>query len=245
MADKLATTELSEGRPDRAASAFYGRRKTKPLSERQQALLDELLPRLRIDLSKAPPPQLAELFENRPATIRLEIGFGGGEHLAHEAARFPDTGFIGAEAFLNGVARMLVHSDERQLSNVRLHDEDALALLEWLPDASLDRIDLLYPDPWHKKRHWKRRFVCKENLDRFARVLKPGGEFRFASDIPGYVEWTLEHCAAHGAFGVPDNGGRESSEPWDGWLRTRYEAKAVREGRQSKYLSFYRRGVQD
>ncbi|MCU0790842.1 MAG: tRNA (guanosine(46)-N7)-methyltransferase TrmB, partial [Nitratireductor sp.] len=227
----------TSSRPPRAAEAFFGRRKAKPLRQSQQALYDSLLPALRLDISAPPPPDLADLFTHRPGAIRLEIGFGGGEHLAHEAERFPQAGFIGAEVFVNGVARMLQHIEARRLSNVRIHDEDALRLLDWLPDSSLDRIDLLYPDPWPKKRHWKRRFVSKANLDRFARVLKPGGEFRFASDIPGYVEWTLEHCAGHPAFGAP-LAGKPASEPWEGWLRTRYEAKAIREGRSPAYLSF-------
>jgi tRNA (guanine-N7-)-methyltransferase len=231
------------GRPERAAEAFFGRRKAKPLRKAQQALHEQLLPQLRLDLAKPAPADLGELFPHAPATVRLEIGFGGGEHLAHEAARFPDTGFIGAEVFLNGVARMLQHIDALQLTNVRIHDEDALPLLEWLPAASIDRIDLLYPDPWPKKRHWKRRFVSPGNLDRFARVLKPGGEFRFASDIGDYVEWTLAHCAAHEAFGGPAMKGRAVTVPWEGWLRTRYEAKAIREGRTPHYLSFRRAAI--
>jgi tRNA (guanine-N7-)-methyltransferase len=141
--------------------------------------------------------------------------------------------------FVNGVARMLQHIDALNLRNVRIHDEDAVWLLDWLPPSSLDRIDLLYPDPWPKKRHWKRRFVSPANLDRFARVLKPGGEFRFASDIADYVEWTLDHCSRHAAFGAPV-ADKPASEPWQGWLRTRYEAKAVREGREPAYLSFRR-----
>jgi tRNA (guanine-N7-)-methyltransferase len=227
-------------RPERAAEAFFGRRKAKPLRKAQQALYEELLPRLRLDLANPAPADLGELFPHAPQFVRLEIGFGGGEHLAHEAARFPQAGFIGAEAFLNGVARMLQHIDALKLSNVRIHDEDALPLLEWLPQAAIDRIDLLYPDPWPKKRHWKRRFVNPGNLDRFARVLKPGGEFRFASDIDDYVDWTLAHCAAHPAFGEPCMEGRAITEPWQGWLRTRYEAKAIREGRTPHYLSFRR-----
>ncbi len=240
MNKEHAADGLSEGRPERVASAFFGRRKSKPLSEKQQELIGKLLPEIRLDLTEPAPGNLSGLFGHLSQTVRLEIGFGGGEHLAHEAARFPDTGFIGAEVFLNGVGRMLQHVEERQLQNLRLHDEDALPLLDWLPSGSLDRIDLLYPDPWHKKRHWKRRFVSVDNLDRFARVLKPGGEFRFASDIDNYVEWTLDICANYPAFGAPENGERDASQPWDGWLRTRYEAKAVREGRQSRYFSFWR-----
>ena len=226
-------------RPGRAAEAFFGRRKTKPLSDGQERLWSSLLPRLRIDLAKPAPDELGSLFPGAPARIFLEIGFGGGEHLAHEALRFPETGFIGAEGFVNGVARMLQHAEEGGLENLRIHDGDALRLLDWLPVASLGRIDILYPDPWPKKRHWKRRFVSTENLDRMARVLKPGGLFRFASDIPDYIEWTVERCAGHPAFGPPVGG--VSAEAFEGWKRTRYEAKALREGRTPAYLVFERR----
>jgi tRNA (guanine-N7-)-methyltransferase len=226
-------------RPGRAAEAFFGRRKTKPLSEGQEHLWENLLPRLRLDLGKPAPVDLGALFAGRPERIFLEIGFGGGEHLAHEAGRFPGTGFIGAEGFVNGVARMLQHVEAGGIENLRIHDGDALHLLDWLPEASIDRIDILYPDPWPKKRHWKRRFVSPENLDRMARVLKPGGVFRFASDIPDYIEWTVEHCAGHPAFGTRVGG--VSAEAFEGWKRTRYEAKALREGRTPAYLIFERR----
>jgi tRNA (guanine-N7-)-methyltransferase len=225
-------------RPGRAAEAFFGRRKTKPLSEGQERLWTQLLPRLRLDLGVPAPESLAALFPGRPDGIFLEIGFGGGEHLAHEALRFPEKGFIGAEGFVNGVARMLQHVDSGGMENIRIHDGDALVLLDWLPEASLERIDILYPDPWPKKRHWKRRFVSKDNLDRMARALRPGGIFRFASDIHDYIDWTLALCAAHPAFGAPEGG--VSSDPFEGWTRTRYEAKAIREGRQPRYLLFER-----
>ena len=221
-------------------AAFFGRRKGKPLRPAQQALYEILLPQLRLDLSQPAHQPVAGLFSHNPSQTRLEIGFGGGEHLAHEAARFAQTGFIGAEVFVNGVARMLQHIEAGGLANVRLHDGDAVALLDWLPAASINRIDLLYPDPWPKKRHWKRRFVSQQNLDRLARVLKPGGSFRFASDISAYVEWTIGLCENHPAFGLQ---GRNSSEPYAGWIRTRYEAKAIREGRTPAYLSFRRRDV--
>lgn len=225
-------------RPGRAAEAFFGRRKTKPLSEGQERLWTRLLPRLRLDLGEPSPARLAALFPGKPDSIFLEIGFGGGEHLAHEALRFPEKGFIGAEGFVNGVARMLQHVDAGGMENIRIHDGDALVLLDWLPEASLERIDILYPDPWPKKRHWKRRFVSTDNLDRMARALRPGGIFRFASDIHDYIDWTLALCAAHPAFGAPRGG--VSSEPFEGWARTRYEAKAIREGRQPHYLLFER-----
>src|SRR5690606_35318145 len=123
--------------------------------------------------------------------VRLEIGFGGGEHLHHRAGRMPHAGFIGVEPFVNGMAKLRARLAAEPRPNIRVYGDDATRLLDWLPDASVAGIDLLYPDPWPKKRHWKRRFVSAANLDRFARVLRPGGAFRFASDIDGYVNWTL------------------------------------------------------
>jgi tRNA (guanine-N7-)-methyltransferase len=167
----------------------------------------------------------------------LEIGFGGGEHLAHQAELHADISFIGAEPFVNGVAKMLALVEEKNLSNVKIHDADARPLLEALPEASFERIYLLYPDPWPKARHKKRRFVSQENLAHFHRVLKPDGLFHFASDIEDYVGWTREHVAAHGGFAEEG----DASEPYEDWIETRYEAKALREGRGSSYLRFRRR----
>src|SRR5690606_4616830 len=127
------------------------------------------------------------------------------------------------------------------LANMRVFDDDATRLLDWLPEASLAGIDLLYPDPWPKKKHWKRRFVNRVNLDRFARVLKPGGVCRFASAIDTYVNWTLLHCAAHGAFEWQAGEADDWRRPYAGWPGTRYEAKALREGRMPAYLTFRRR----
>jgi tRNA (guanine-N7-)-methyltransferase len=162
-----------ESHPVRAAGNFFGRRHGKPLRPHQSNLFEDLLPRLKIDLDTATLKDLRSLFEVPVENVRMEIGFGGGEHLHNETGRYPDTGFIGVEPFVNGMAKMLAALDEAPRSNLRLYDEDATAVLDWLPDASLVGIDLFYPDPWHKRRHWKRRFVSDENLGRFARVLKP------------------------------------------------------------------------
>src|SRR5690606_37519195 len=172
--------------------------------------------------------------------VRLEIGFGGGEHLLHETTTRPGTGFIGVEPFVNGMAKMAAALERQPLANIRLFHDDATLLLDWLPAASLDGIDLLYPDPWPKKRHWKRRFVNAANLDRFARALKPGGRFRFASDIDTYVNWTLLHCRAHPAFEWQAHEAADWHTPYEGWPGTRYEAKALREGRPPAYLTFLR-----
>ncbi|EFM58580.1 tRNA guanine-N(7)-methyltransferase [Brucella sp. BO2] len=171
----------------------------------------------------------------------MEIGFGGGEHLHHESGRYPQSGFIGVEPFINGMAKMLAALDQAPRPNLRLYDEDATAVLDWLPDASLAGIDLFYPDPWHKRRHWKRRFVSDANLDRFARVLKPGAKFRFASDIEHYVNWTLQHCRRHAAFDWQAESPADWNDAYEGWPGTRYEAKAFREGRRAAYLTFIRR----
>jgi len=230
-----------ESHPLRGAGNFFGRRHGKPLRNHQKNLFEDLLPRLKIDVEKSAPQDLCTLFEAKVDAVRLEIGFGGGEHLHHETGRYPQTGFIGVEPFVNGMAKMLAALDGEPRSNLRLYDEDATAVLDWLPDASLSGIDLFYPDPWHKRRHWKRRFVSDANLDRFARVLKPGAKFRFASDIEHYVNWTLQHCRRHPAFDWQAKGPSDWNDAYEGWPGTRYEAKAFREGRRAAYLAFIRR----
>ncbi|MFC3163199.1 tRNA (guanine(46)-N(7))-methyltransferase TrmB [Ciceribacter thiooxidans] len=228
----------SSERRSRATEAFFGRRKGKPLREQQLERMSNLLPALRVDLSAPPPERLEELFPVPVERLRLEIGFGGGEHLVHRATETPSTGFIGVEPFVNSMAKLLAEVEARGLRNIRLYDDDATALLDWLPDACLDQIDLLYPDPWPKKKHWKRRFVSQANLARFHRVLKPGGLFCFASDIDTYVNWTLIHCHDHGGFEWTARNAVDWKTPFAGWPGTRYEAKARREGRGSAYLTF-------
>lgn len=228
-------------RKARATEAFFGRRRGKSLRPQQVAALREMLPRLRLDLSVPAPADLTTLFEATVQDVRLEIGFGGGEHLLHEAAEAPASGFIGVEPFVNGMAKLAKALAQRPLPNLRLHDDDATVLLDWLPPASITAIDLLYPDPWPKKRHWKRRFVNPANLDRLARVLRSGGRFRFASDIETYVNWTLLHCRAHSAFDWQAETADDWRRPYAGWPGTRYEEKAVREGRAPAYLTFVRR----
>jgi tRNA (guanine-N7-)-methyltransferase len=221
--------------------AFFGRRRGRPLRERQAALTETLLPRLAIDLAAPPPDDVRALFPVPVDAVRMEIGFGGGEHLMHEASAAPTTGFIGCEPFVAGMAKALAAIEAAGLGNVRLHADDATAVLEWLPAGSLSRVDLLYPDPWPKKRHWKRRFVSPAMLDRLARVLRPGAEFRFASDIDTYVDWTLAHGRDHPAFAWTAATADDWRRPWAGWPGTRYEAKAVAEGRRPAYLTFRRR----
>lgn len=166
--------------------------------------------------------------------IRLEIGFGGGEHLLHGARTHVDVGFIGVEPFANGLAKAVTAISRESINNVRLFDQDAALLLDWLPPGSIARIDLLFPDPWPKKRHWKRRFVNQGNLDRIMRVLTNGGEFRFATDIEDYAKWTRDEVGKHGKLQLT----YDRDEPWPDWPGTRYEAKAARQGRGPQYLSF-------
>lgn len=228
-------------RRSRSTEAFFGRRHGKTIRPLQAAALAELLPKYEIDLGVPPLEPLTGLFRSSVNEVRLEIGFGGGEHLLHRARSEPSTGFIGIEPFVNGMARVMNALKDAPLDNLKVYGDDATRALDWLPAGSIAGIDLLYPDPWPKKRHWKRRFVSKVNLDRFARVLRPGGRFRFASDIDTYVSWTLLHCRAHPAFNWLASSADDWRKPYPDWPGTRYEAKAMREGRQPAYLTFQRR----
>jgi tRNA (guanine-N7-)-methyltransferase len=222
--------------------AFFGRRKGHPLRARQAALIETLLPRLALDLAAPAPADLRTLFAQPVDAVRMEIGFGGGEHLLAEALANPQTGFIGVEPFVNGMAKALALIEQHAVTNVRLHFGDATEMLDWLPDAGLARIDLLYPDPWPKRRHWKRRFVQDESVAALARILRPGGEFRFVSDIPDYVAWTLERLLRSPSFAWTAERADDWRLPWEGFTSTRYEAKAKREGRVPCYLIFRKTG---
>ena len=201
----------------------YGRIKSRPIKPRQAALVEELLPALR-------PPQ--GLFDPRMLMAGsreawLEIGFGGGEHMASQAARAPDVLIVGCEPFLNGVASAVRHVAEQDLKNVRIHDGDARELAARLPDASLDRVFILFPDPWPKARHHKRRIVQSDMVAELARVLKPGGRLRFATDVAGYADWALERILASPEFDWP-------AQRADDWrlapadhITTRYEEKRL------------------
>ncbi len=222
--------------------AFYGRRKGKRLRPGQAERLARLLPVLRIDTTQPPPDPLAGLFAVPVTAIVVEIGFGGGEHLVHEATTAPQTGFLGVEVFESGLAKILTGIEKSGLANIRLHDGDAGPLLDWLPAGSIARIDLFYPDPWPKRRHWKRRFVNAVNLRRVARVLEPGGTFRFASDSAAYVDWTLQHVWRQPALSWTAQTADDWRRPWPDWSGTRYEAKAIGEGRRPAYLTFRKTG---
>ena len=220
--------------------AFFGRRKGHPLRARQVELFGSLLPRLALDLTRPAPSDVADLFSVPAENVRLEIGFGGAEHLIAEVQAQPRTGFIGCEPFVNGMAKALVAIDDLKLANIRLHHGDAVELLAWLPPQVLSRVDLLYPDPWPKRRHWKRRFVSDPNIAALARVLRSGGEFRFATDWANYAEWTLLRLLRSRDFTWAAERADDWRKPWPGFSGTRYEAKALREGRAPTYLIFRR-----
>jgi tRNA (guanine-N7-)-methyltransferase len=219
--------------------AFFGRRSGKRLHRGQDALYRDLLPRLEIALGDAP-VDLKRLFPNADRFV-LEIGYGGGEHLARLAVEQAATGFIGCEVFSGGIAKLLQAIGDRQLRNVRVFTDDALKLLLKLPSASLDAAYLLYPDPWPKTRHHKRRFVSPTTLTELARVLKPGAPFFFATDIEDYANWTLAHIVRSPGFRFAPQRPGIWHEPFPGWVPTRYEEKARTEGRErSFYFTFTR-----
>lgn len=223
-----------------ARGSFFGRRKGHKLRPHQADLIEHLLPHLSLDITVPVPSAVAELFDPAVGATRLEIGFGGGEHLVAEARKFPDTGFIGCEPYVNGMAKILAQIEANNIGNIRLLAGDAAELLSWLPPQSLARIDLIHPDPWPKRRHWKRRFVQDATIAAMARVITPGGEFRFVSDIDDYCAWTLWHLLRSPDFRWMAERADDWRLPWDGYTMTRYGRKAEREGRVANYLRFRR-----
>jgi tRNA (guanine-N7-)-methyltransferase len=238
--DPRVTMKKTNDIEGHSARAFFGRRKGHPLKARQAALFEMLLPRLALDPSKPAPADLRALFPNKPGEMRLEIGFGGAEHLIAQAQANPRCGFIGSDAFINGVAKALVSIDENKLDNIHLHFGDASTLIDWLPAGALARIDLLYPDPWPKRRHWKRRFIQDEKLKRLARILKSGGELRFATDIADYSVYALARVLRSPDFMWTAERADDWRNAWPDFSGTRYEAKAKREGRTPAYFIFRR-----
>ena len=218
---------------------IYGRRQGHRLHPRQAKLVDSLLPTLRLDLAQA--KTLDKCFDRPRQSYALEIGFGGGEHLAARAAANPDTGYIGCEPFINGVATLLSELDRHQIQNVRIFDDDARILLSKLPTASVSKIYVLFPDPWPKTRHNRRRFINPETLSSLSRVAKDKASFVFASDHMGYVAWTLAETQRHPDWLWLANGPEDWRQQPEDWVPTRYGAKALRKGDKPAYLTFMRK----
>ena len=229
--------------PDRPPRNFYGRRRGKHLRDSQEVYLEEDLAALSpgaVDWEANPnrhPLDLPAMFGGRETW--LEVGFGGGEHMVHQAGLNPGIGIIGCEPYINGVAMLLGKIRRAGVDNLRVYPGDVRDMFDVLPPASIARAFLLYPDPWPKARHHRRRFVTPEHLEPLARVLKPGAIFRVATDIPDYVRQTLEQVPQNGferVRAVPE----DIHRPWEDWISTRYEQKALREGRVPHYLTFQR-----
>ena len=225
---------------------FHGRRKGKRLRPRQQEYLDLDLPRLAITgVSVEQNPERNELdlpkLFGRVRPVKLEIGFGKGEHLLHVAAAEPEAGFIGCEPFINGVASFLGKLRLNPLSNVRIHPGDVRDLFDVLPAKSLGGVYLLYPDPWPKRRHHGRRFVNDEFLGPLSAAMKPGAELRIATDIGDYARQAIEKLSATEEFCWTAENASDWRVPWRGWISTRYEKKAHDAGRKPIYLIFRRR----
>ena len=221
---------------------WHGRRRGRRLRSHRQNLLAGLLPELRVTLPAAGERlDPARLFPQRPSRLWLEIGFGSGEHLVEQARRHPDLGLIGCEVFVNGVASLVGQVERLGLANLRIFDDDARLLLEALPDASIDRAFLLFPDPWPKTRHAKRRFVGPSNLAAMARILADNAELRLATDDLGYVRWALQNLINHPDFGWRAASAGDWRNPPSDWVETRYQRKAVAAGRPAVFLCFQRR----
>jgi tRNA (guanine-N7-)-methyltransferase len=220
---------------------FYGRLKGKTLKASQKKYIDEDLAALSVgavgwdENPQRDPLDLEARFQGK--AVWLEIGFGGGEHLIHQARENPDVGIIGAEPYINGVAMLLGKIRRAGVSNLAVHAGDARDLMDVLPEASIERAFLLYPDPWPKTRHHRRRFVTPEHLQPLARVLKQGAVLRVATDIEDYVRQTLQEVPKAGLLWNAERP-RDWREAWPDWISTRYEQKALREGRTPHYMTF-------
>lgn len=234
---------------------FYGRRKGKKLKPSREVLLDAFLPKVRLNVTGGNVDP-ATCFSVPVKSVWLEIGFGGGEHLAEQSARHPDTGFIGAEVFVNGVSSLLTHLTGKERSgdvdenvelkagrvdNVRVHDNDVRDILPKFKDRAFERIYVLFPDPWPKRKHANRRFIGPKNLPVLARLLKSGGELRIASDDMNYIRWSLEHLMKSDDFEWTAKTADDWRKPPADWVNTRYELKALSQGKKPVYLIFGRK----
>ena len=242
MTETDLTIEKSGDGPGEIQRVLYGRRVGRPLGPYRQALVDNLLPSVEI-VSPTSGKTIApgSQFGSRFRAYWLEIGFGAGEHLAWQAKAHPEVGIIGCEPFLNGVARLLADLDESNLANIRIFRDDARFLLASLPDGCVERIFILFPDPWPKSRHHKRRIVGPSVMPDLARILCDGAELRIATDDPGYKGWILQHILATGDFDWSARRPADWRNRPDDWPPTRYEQKAYNAGRRGAYFRFVRR----
>ncbi len=224
------------------ARQFFGRRKGPTLRPRQRLMLERYYPRFAISLpsESIAPLDLEALFPAHCTSFALEIGFGKGEHLAHQAVLKPETGFIGCEPFMNGMASFLDKAVSADLQNVRVYDDDAREIIDALPDGILDAVYLLHPDPWHKRRHARRRFINPSNLDALARILKPGGLLQVVTDDAVYRQWTAIRMNQRADFEWEAERPEDWTVPPPDWLVTRYAAKADREGRRDCFFQYRR-----
>jgi len=221
---------------------WYGRRRTHKLRPGRQRLVDDLLPQLLIaDATAEAPLMFASDFGPPGRELRLEIGFGAGEHLSGEAAAHPDIDFIGCEPFVNGLAALLADVERLDLKNIRLFDDDARLLMKRLPDACISMIYILFPDPWPKARHNRRRIFQAETLDALARIARDGATMLFASDHMDYVAWALAEAGRHADWRWTARTPADWRTPPAGWVSTRYETKAIAKGDKPAYLTFQRR----
>jgi tRNA (guanine-N7-)-methyltransferase len=230
---------MSDSSEIRSSRRLWGRAQGRPLSKHQTALVANLLPKISIPQNMENPLEVLSGFSH----INLEIGFGGAEHLLHRAARDPDIGYIGVEPFLNGVGKALAGIEKHKLKNIRLHHGDVRVILDNMPNSGLDNIYILFPDPWPKPRHFKRRLISDELVGELYRVLKPGGRLYFASDILSYIDWALIRILRFRdnqgtGFHWPAETSDDWMRPYPDWPGTRYEAKAFREGRTPHYFTF-------
>lgn len=229
-------TEATAPRRDR----LHGRRRGHKLRANQQRLLDEALPTLKLSLDELAAKGPGGIFPVPPRAVWLEIGFGGGEHLATQAEQNPDIGLIGCEVFENGIVTMLGHVTRTGSTNIRVVTEDARQVLDILPPGSLERVFILFPDPWRKARHHKRRLVSTETLDRLAELMPDGAELRLGTDHVDYLRWMLARTMVHPAFEWLARGPADWRERPADWPQTRYEAKAITQGRKPAFLRFRR-----
>jgi tRNA (guanine-N7-)-methyltransferase len=222
----------------------WGRRQSRPLKENQRQALADIWPHVSLELSPDAMINLPELFTPPLKDLWIEIGFGGGEHLAAQAALHPNIGFVGCEPFVNGVASLIVQIQEQSLKNIRIVKDDARLLLARLPDQSVGRIFVLFPDPWPKKRHNKRRIIQDETVTSFARILKPGGVLMMATDDADYAQWMQNVMTTRSEFELTLHGRTSVYERPQDWPGTRYEQKGITHGRMPVYLAYQFKGKQ-